>query len=54
MESRNQVVLSWLIDHESAMIPLVGASTVAHVDEAVAAADLILTPEQRALLDTAA
>lgn len=52
--SRNQVVLSWLIDHEPAMIPLVGASTVAHVDEAVAAADLILTPEQRALLDTAA
>lgn len=51
--SRNQVVLSWLIDHEPAVIPLVGVSTVAQVDEAVAAADLELTPEQRELLDAA-
>lgn len=51
--SRNQVVLSWLLDHDPAVIPLVGVSTVAQVDEAVAAADLMLTPEQRARLDTA-
>lgn len=51
--SRNQVVLSWLIDHDPVVIPLVGVSTVAQVDEAVAAADLVLTPEQRALLDAA-
>jgi aryl-alcohol dehydrogenase-like predicted oxidoreductase len=51
--SRNQVVLSWLIDHEPPVIPLVGVSTVAQVDEAVAAADLKLTAEQRELLDTA-
>jgi aryl-alcohol dehydrogenase-like predicted oxidoreductase len=51
--SRNQVVLSWLLDHDPEVIPLVGVSTVAQVDEAVAATDLTLTPEQRALLDTA-
>lgn len=51
--SRNQVVLSWLLDHDPAVIPLVGVSKVAHVDEAMAAADLTLTPDQRALLDTA-
>ncbi len=51
--SRNQVVLSWLLDHDPAVIPLVGVSTVAQVEEAMAAADLTLTPDQRALLDTA-
>lgn len=51
--SRNQVVLSWLIGHDPAVIPLVGVSTVAQLDEALAAADLVLTPDQRTLLDTA-
>ncbi len=49
----NQVVLAWLIDHDPPIIPLVGVSTVAQVDEAVAAADLKLTDEQRAILDSA-
>ncbi|HSI93273.1 MAG TPA: aldo/keto reductase [Jiangellaceae bacterium] len=49
----NQVVLAWLIDHDPPIIPLVGVSTVAQVDEAVAAVDLKLTAEQRQLLDEA-
>ena len=50
----NQVVLSWLIGGEIPMIPLVGASTVAQLDESLAAVDLELTTDQRARLDAAA
>ena len=35
------------------MIPLVGASSVAQLDESLDAVDLELTAEQRARLDTA-
>ena len=49
----NQVVLAWLIGAEVPMIPLVGASSVAQVDESLAAVDLELTAEQRARLDAA-
>ena len=47
----NQVVLAWLIDAEIPMIPLVGASSVAQLDESLAAVDLELTAKQRARLD---
>ncbi|MEV2231572.1 aldo/keto reductase [Streptomyces phaeochromogenes] len=49
----NQVVLSWLIDGEVPAIPLVGCSSVAQLNENLAAVDLELTAEQRARLDTA-
>jgi aryl-alcohol dehydrogenase-like predicted oxidoreductase len=49
----NQVVLAWLIGAEIPMIPLVGASSVAQLDESLAAVDLDLTAEQRARLDAA-
>ena len=49
----NQVVLAWLIGGEVPVLPLVGASSVAQLDESLAAADLELTPEQRARLDAA-
>ncbi|MCX4514849.1 aldo/keto reductase [Streptomyces sp. NBC_01619] len=49
----NQVVLSWLIGGEIPVIPLVGASSVAQLEESLAAVDLDLTPEQRARLDEA-
>jgi aryl-alcohol dehydrogenase-like predicted oxidoreductase len=49
----NQVVLAWLIGGEVPMIPLVGASSAAQLDESLAAVDLELTAEQRARLDTA-
>jgi aryl-alcohol dehydrogenase-like predicted oxidoreductase len=51
--TRNQVVLSWMIDHDPPIIPLVGVTKVAQVDEAVEAADLRLTDEQRRTLDEA-
>jgi aryl-alcohol dehydrogenase-like predicted oxidoreductase len=49
----NQVVLSWLIGGDLPVIPLVGASSVAQLDESLAAVDLELTTEQRAKLDAA-
>ena len=49
----NQVVLAWLIGGEVPMIPLVGASSAAQLDESLAAVDLELTAEQRARLDAA-
>jgi aryl-alcohol dehydrogenase-like predicted oxidoreductase len=49
----NQVVLAWMIGDEQAIVPLVGASSVAQLDESLAAVDLQLTAEQRQLLDAA-
>jgi aryl-alcohol dehydrogenase-like predicted oxidoreductase len=49
----NQVVLAWLIGGQVPIIPLAGASSVAQLDESLAAADLELTAEQRARLDEA-
>ncbi len=48
----NQVVLAWLMGGEVPVIPLVGASSVAQLDESLAAVDLELTPEQRQRLDS--
>lgn len=49
----NQVVLAWLIGGEIPVIPLVGASSVAQLEESLAAVDLKLTDDQRARLDEA-
>ncbi|MEV5414202.1 aldo/keto reductase [Thermopolyspora sp. NPDC052614] len=49
----NQVVLSWLIGGEIPVIPLVGTSSLAQLEEALEAVDLELTAEQRAKLDAA-
>jgi aryl-alcohol dehydrogenase-like predicted oxidoreductase len=49
----NQVVLAWLIGGEIPMMPLVGASSVAQLDESLAAVDVELTADQRARLDAA-
>ena len=49
----NQVVLSWLIGGEVPILPLVGASSVAQLDESLAAVDLELTQDQRTRLDAA-
>jgi aryl-alcohol dehydrogenase-like predicted oxidoreductase len=49
----NQVVLAWLMGGEVPVVPLVGASSVAQLDESLAAVDLELTAEQRARLDEA-
>ena len=49
----NQVVLAWLIGGELPVVPLIGASSVAQLDESLAAVDLQLSPQQRQLLDAA-
>ena len=49
----NQVVLAWLIGGELPVVPLIGASSVAQLDESLAAVDLQLSAEQRHLLDAA-
>jgi aryl-alcohol dehydrogenase-like predicted oxidoreductase len=49
----NQVVLAWLIGGEVPVVPLIGASSVAQLDESLAAVDLQLSAEQRLLLDAA-
>ena len=49
----NQVVLSWLMGGEIPVIPLVGASSVAQLEESLGAVDLELTAAQRELLDLA-
>jgi aryl-alcohol dehydrogenase-like predicted oxidoreductase len=49
----SQVVLAWLIGGELPVVPLVGASSVAQLDESLAAVDLRLSGEQRRLLDAA-
>ncbi len=49
----NQVVLAWLIGGDLPVVPLIGASSVAQLDESLAAVDLQLSPEQRQLLDAA-
>jgi aryl-alcohol dehydrogenase-like predicted oxidoreductase len=47
------VVLAWLTGGELPVVPLVGASSVAQLDESLAAVDLQLSAEQRQLLDAA-
>jgi aryl-alcohol dehydrogenase-like predicted oxidoreductase len=49
----NQVALAWLIGGELPVVPLIGASSVAQLDESLAAVDLQLSAEQRQLLDAA-
>ncbi|MFI6759902.1 aldo/keto reductase [Micromonospora sp. NPDC050417] len=49
----NQVVLAWLMGGVTPAIPLVGASSVAQLDESIEAVELELTDEQRARLDQA-
>ncbi|MEU7758171.1 MULTISPECIES: aldo/keto reductase [Micromonospora] len=49
----NQVVLAWLTGGDIPSIPLVGFSSVAQLEESLAAVDLELTAEQRTRLDSA-
>ena len=49
-----QLSLAWLLHHSPVMLPIPGTSTVKHLEENVAAADLNLTPEEwKAIEDSA-
>jgi aryl-alcohol dehydrogenase-like predicted oxidoreductase len=52
--SRHQVVLSWLLGGDPGVWPIVGATTVARLDEALDAYEIKLDPAQRHRLDAAA
>jgi pyridoxine 4-dehydrogenase len=47
-----QVALAWLLRHSPVMLPIPGTPRVAHLKENVAAADVSLTSEDMALLDS--
>jgi pyridoxine 4-dehydrogenase len=47
----SQVALAWLLGHSPAMLPIPGTSSVAHLEENVAAAALELSEDERADLD---
>ncbi|WP_214103030.1 aldo/keto reductase [Acrocarpospora catenulata] len=49
----NQVVLAWLICGDIPVIPLIGASSPAQLEESLGAVDIELTPDQLAKLDAA-
>jgi aryl-alcohol dehydrogenase-like predicted oxidoreductase len=49
--SRMQVALAWMLSRRDVTAPIVGASRPAHLDEAVDALDLALTPEECASLE---
>ncbi|MYX77010.1 aldo/keto reductase [Streptomyces sp. SID3915] len=49
----NQVVLCWLLGADPGVLPIVGVSSVAQLDEALAALDVRLSSPQRARLDRA-
>ncbi|WP_133909468.1 aldo/keto reductase [Actinophytocola oryzae] len=51
--NRNRVVLAWLTGADPVVTPIVGVSTVAQLDEAMAGAALPLTAGQRERLDAA-
>jgi pyridoxine 4-dehydrogenase len=41
-----QVALAWLLERSPVMLPIPGTSSVAHLEENVAATKLKLTPEE--------
>ncbi|WP_250006542.1 aldo/keto reductase [Actinoplanes sp. M2I2] len=45
-----QVALAWLLARADVMLPIPGTSSIDHLEENVAAAGVVLTPEQIALL----
>ncbi len=48
---RAQVALAWVLQQPGVTAPIVGATRVEHLDDAVAALSLTLTPEETAALE---
>ncbi len=47
-----QIALAWLLKRSSVMVPIPGTSSVAHLEENVAAASIELTKQELSLLDS--
>lgn len=50
---RAQVALAWVLQHPGVTAPIIGASKMSHLDDAVAALSVKLTPEEIAQLEAA-
>ncbi|OII06914.1 aldo/keto reductase [Curtobacterium sp. MCBA15_008] len=50
----SQIALAWLLQHSPNVLPIPGTSSVAHLEENVAAGSVVLSPEEKAMLDRAA
>lgn len=50
---RAQVALAWVLQHPGVTAPIIGASRMSHLDDAVAALSVKLTAEEIAALETA-
>jgi len=48
---RAQIALAWLLRKEPVIIPIVGTTKISHIEDAVAALSIKLTPEEIALLE---
>ena len=51
--SRAQVALAWLVGRPGITAPIIGATKPHHIDDAVAALDLVLTDAELQQLETA-
>jgi len=51
--TRAQIALAWLLDHSDVMLPIPGTSSVEHLEENVAAAELELSDDEYARLTEA-
>jgi pyridoxine 4-dehydrogenase len=51
--SPGQMALAWLLDRSPVMLPIPGTSQVAHLEENVAAVNIVLTKKEAAALDRA-
>jgi aryl-alcohol dehydrogenase-like predicted oxidoreductase len=47
-----QIALAWLLARSPAMLPIPGTSSIAHLEENVAAAGIELTPEEISRLES--
>jgi aryl-alcohol dehydrogenase-like predicted oxidoreductase len=50
--SRFQIAIAWLLAHSPVALPIPGTSKVAHLEENVAAASIMLTDDEKSKLDT--
>lgn len=50
--SPHQIALAWLLAHSPVMVPIPGTASLKHLEQNVAAADITLTPEDIAAIDS--
>jgi pyridoxine 4-dehydrogenase len=48
----SQVALSWLLHRSPVILPIPGTSSIAHLEENIAAADIVLSDEEYAAIDS--